>query len=183
MYMFKFCLVILILGASGCTKNIIIKAPSSNNLGESSGKNILVIAPVKFAETLEVRDAVRVECQLLTKLSEFIKRAAHSQYETIDLQGSITKNTDILLIEIIDLPKYKKNIWIGQGGQWVGVKGDLIRQGQKKVSFTALRTSMGGFMGAYKATCSLLGRCTKTLGEDIARWLKNPLDNAQLGDL
>ncbi len=42
---------------------------------------------------------------------------------------------------------------------------------------------MGGFMGAYKGTCALLGRCTKTLGKDIAEWLKNPVNNATLGDM
>ena len=182
MNIFIFGLLVLILGIAGCTKNSTTKSPSPNHLGDRSGKDVLVIAPVKFAENSEVRDAVRVECQLLTKLPEFIKRAAQSQYTTIDLQESKAKNADILIIEIVDLPQFKKNIWLGRGGQWLDIKGSLSRPGQKMVSFTAMRTSMGGFMGAFKGTCVLLGRCTKTLGADVAGWLKNPLDKARLGD-
>jgi hypothetical protein len=28
----------------------------------------------------------------------------------------------------------------------------------------------------------VLGRCTVTIGEDIAHWLKSPVDGAKLGD-
>jgi hypothetical protein len=179
---FNFSVIVFVFALSGCTKTNTTIPASTKNIRGNSSANVLYIVPVKFTENLKVRDAVRVECQLLTKLSEFIKRAAKPQYSSIELQESKAKNIDVLTVEIVDLPNFKKNIWIGRGGQWVGVKGSLSRQGQKTVSFTAMRSSMGGFLGAYKGTCALLGRCTKTLGADIAGWLKNPLDNAQLGD-
>jgi hypothetical protein len=119
----------------------------------------------------------------LTKLPAFIQSYANGQYAAINLQAANSRKADFLKIEIVDLPQYKKNLWAGRGGQWVTVKGTLSRRGKKTVSFKASRASMGGFMGAYKGTCALLGRCTKTLGKDIAAWLKNPVDKATLGDM
>ncbi|WP_221894969.1 hypothetical protein [Bathymodiolus japonicus methanotrophic gill symbiont] len=55
----------------------------------------------------------------------------------------------------------------------------MLRKGKKTRTFTANR----GFMGAYKGTCALLGRCTKALGKDIAEWLNNPVGGASLGDM
>ena len=40
-----------------------------------------------------------------------------------------------------------------------------------EVDFT--RNSGGGFGGGYKGSCSVLGRCTKALGKDIAGWLRD----------
>lgn len=130
-----------------------------------------------------MRDAVRNECQLLTKLPGFVQTFAQDQYAAIDIAAKRSAEADYLEVQIVDLPRQKKNAWAGRGGQWVGIKGSLLRKGKKTVSFTASRSSMGGFMGAYKGTCALLGRCTKTLGKDIAGWLKNPVDGAQLGDM
>ena len=63
------------------------------------------------------------------------------------------------------------------------IKGSLERPGQSILRFKALRISSGGMWGPYMGTCAILGRCVKTLSEDIADWLKNPSDNAKLGNL
>lgn len=183
MRIFKLLPLFLILFIVACAGNKTSEAPKELVSAKGSGTGILHIAPVVFAKDLKVRAAVRDECQLLTKLPAFIQSYGKSQYAAINLQAKKSGKADFLAIEIIDLPQYKKNVWAGRGGQWVSVKGTLIRPGKKTVSFTGSRASMGGFMGAYKGTCALLGRCTKTLGKDIAGWLKNPVDNATLGDM
>ncbi len=178
--------ILLSLFIVSCANNSSSDAPSLEKAAEAAsftGTGILKIAPVVFAKDLEVREAVRKECQLLTKLPGFVQSYAQEQYAGIDLNAKRSTKSDFLKIEIIDLPKYKKNAWAGRGGQWVTIKGSLLRKGKKTVSFEANRGSMGGFMGAYKGTCALLGRCTKTLGKDIAEWLKNPVDGATLGDM
>lgn len=185
MRFFKLLPLFFMLFIVACAGNKTSQAPESEALVRSAdtGTGTLNIAPVVFAKDLEVRAAVRDECQLLTKLPEFIQSYGNDQYAVINLQAIKSSKADFLEIEIVDLPQYKKNVWTGRAGQWVGVKGTLIRPGEKTVSFSASRASMGGFMGAYKGTCSLLGRCTKTLGKDIAEWLKNPVDKATLGDM
>lgn len=68
------------------------------------------------------------------------------------------------------------------GAKWVEVSGKLF-QGNKQVgSFTGSRYSTGGMFGGFKGTCSIVGRCGKVIGKDIAEWLKNPSENAKLGD-
>lgn len=168
-----------------CAGNKTSKALNAEELVSAlvTGARTLNVAPVIFAKDLEVRSAVRKECQLLTKLPTFIQSYAKGQYAAINLQAVKSSQADFLAIEIVDLPRYKKNAWAGRGGQWVTVKGSLIRKGKQTVSFKASRASMGGFMGGYKGTCALLGRCTKTLGKDIAVWLKNPVDKATLGNM
>jgi len=185
MKFFKLLPLFLMLFIVACAGNKTSEAPGPETLVSSAGTGTgtLNIAPVIFAKGLEVREAVRNECQLLTKLPAFIQSYGDGQYAAINLQAKTSSKADFLAIEVVDLPQYKKNVWAGRGGQWVTVKGSLIRKGKETFSFKASRASMGGFMGAYKGTCALLGRCTKTLGKDIAEWLKNPVDKATLGDM
>lgn len=178
MRILKVLFVLLIVFVAGCAN----KSVDQSKDVDYSGTGALNIAPVVFTEGLKVREAVKNECQLLTKIPTFVESYGRGQYATINLQAKKSSDADFLKIEIVDLPSFKKNAWSGRGGQWVSVKGSLIRQGKKTVSFTATRASMGGFMGGYKGTCALLGRCTKTLGKDIAAWLKKPVDGASLGN-
>ena len=184
MYVLKMLTVLLALLITACANNSPSDAPTVAAEAVSyTGTGTLNIAPVVFAKDLQVREAVRKECQLLTKLPGFVQSYAQDQYAGINLDAKRSTKSDYLEIEITDLPKYKKNAWAGRGGQWVTIKGSLLRKGKKTLAFTANRGSMGGFMGAYKGTCALLGRCTKTLGKDVAEWLKNPVDGATLGDM
>jgi hypothetical protein len=74
------------------------------------------------------------------------------------------------------------------GGAWSGPKsmslsGKLVENGKVIGSFNGRRTSGGGAFGAYKGTCSIIGRCAKALAKDITVWLENPTMNARLGEM
>lgn len=188
MKLFKLTLIFLtLLIISACSSNktqIHNDITQENIITSASNGATLSIKPVIYTKNLELRDTVKKECQLLTKLPTFIKNYAAKQYGTINLESKNSKSGDFLVLEISGISNAKKNIWTGQGvGQWVTVKGTLLRNGKNIASFKANRATTGGFMGGYKGTCALLGRCTKTLGKDIAAWLKKPVNNAQLGDL
>ena len=186
MKLFKLLALFLVLFVTACADSGSKSEPSVDKEAKAvtfTGTGRLSIAPVIFAEGLQVRNAVRNECQLLTKLPGFVQTFAQDQYAGIDIAAKRSTGSDYLEVQIVDLPRHKKNAWAGRSGQWVGIKGSLLRKGKKTVSFTASRSSMGGFMGAYKGTCALLGRCTKALGKDIAAWLKNPEDGAELGEM
>ncbi|SMG66576.1 secreted protein [methanotrophic bacterial endosymbiont of Bathymodiolus sp.] len=86
-------------------------APTTENEAKPvtyMGTGTLNIAPVVFAKDLQVRDAVRNECQLLTKLPGFVQSYAQDQYAGINLNAKRSTKSDFLEIKIIDLPKYKK---------------------------------------------------------------------------
>jgi hypothetical protein len=65
----------------------------------------------------------------------------------------------------------------------MAVKGKLYEGGQVIGNFKDRRISMGGALGQFKSSCSVLTRITKEIGEDVATWLKEPGKNAKLGDL
>ena len=67
------------------------------------------------------------------------------------------------------------------GPKWMTVTGTLVENDQAIASFGAKRYSSGGAFGGYKGTCSIIGRCTKAIAQDIAAWLKSPVDGAELG--
>ena len=48
----------------------------------------------------------------------------------------------------------------------------LYQNGKEVGQTTLSRDSMGGAFGGYKSSCSVLRRCTSTLGKDIAAWVK-----------
>jgi hypothetical protein len=48
----------------------------------------------------------------------------------------------------------------------------LFEDGVEIAQTTQSRDSTGGFFGGYKSSCSVLRRCTVTLGKDIAGWVK-----------
>jgi len=142
----------------------------------------LIIKPIGFSKDAEIRDAVKQECKLDSKLTQFIKENANGQYATI-VSDSTTGPADaqVLTVEI-------KEVLGTAGGAWSGpkmvlIKGSLTGNGKVLGDFKARRYSGGGMFGGYKGTCAILGRCVKTLGKDVAEWLAHPTSQAGLGDL
>lgn len=147
-----------------------------------SGTGTLVIKPITYQKGSYVRDAVKRECNLPGKLTQFIEDNAMGQYAKIITNSrSAPAGAELLQIEIEQVQGGGGGAW--SGGKWVLINGKLLKRGKVVGSFKARRYSGGGLFGAYKGTCGILGRCVKTLGSDIAGWLANPTHNAVLGDL
>lgn len=105
-------------------------------------------AKTPFSKHSGIRDAVKNECQLQSKLPGFVQKAAEGSDVHVVLSDKklSTKSGKVLLLEI-----------------------------------TGAQASGGGMFGAYKGTCAILGRCVKTLGSDIAKWLQHPSRDSRLG--
>jgi hypothetical protein len=135
--------------------------------------------PVPYAEDNDISDNIKSECRIGEQLADFIKEyGGDVQFDT----GTVDVNARgrVLHLEITDA--------VSMGNAWLGhqkstkVKGVLYQDGQRIAAFKARRNSMGGAFAGYKGSCSVLGRTVKALGEDIAGWLKVPVDGATLGD-
>ena len=122
------------------------------------------------------------ECTSLgTKLSKFTQSYAKKKGIQINLVDSVsTSSGKTLKVEISDAVS-AGNAFIGHS-KYVAIKGSLWENGKKIGSFRGRRSSGGGAFGGYKGSCSVLGRCVKTLGKDIAGWLANPVDGARIGE-
>lgn len=142
----------------------------------AEGGPIKVAREIPFAESSGVRDAVRNECKLQTKVTKFL-----AQFSTqVELVEDPSGSPDRLELTI-------SQVNAGGGGAWSGpksmtVKGQLFQNGDPGPTFTASRYSGGGMFAGYKGTCSIVGRCAKTIGKDISKWLEDPTDGASLGD-
>jgi hypothetical protein len=171
-------LIFLLAGLNGCATN------SSKPLQtvQHSGTGTLIIKPINFDKDADIRDAVKQECDLIGKLTQFIKENAAGQYANIVTDSNTgPADAQFLTVEI-------KEVLGAAGGAWSGpkmvlIKGSLAQNGKVLGDFKARRYSGGGMFGGYKGTCSILGRCVKTLGEDVAEWLAHPVSQAALGDL
>ena len=130
---------------------------------------------VPIADNVDVSQAVRNECQLGEKVSSFLAESAPNV-----IVSDNPKEGRYLRMEITEVVATGGGAW--SGPKWMTVKGTLQENDKPIASFRAKRYSTGGAFGGFKGTCSIIGRCTKAIAEDIAEWLKNPVDGAKLGD-
>lgn len=143
---------------------------------------IYVPEKISFAEGVNVRGKVRTECRLEEKTSTFIRTFAQGNaYKTVVTEKPKSGPYHVLEAEIVEANG-------AGGGAWSGPKSMRVagklkdHTGKVIATFSGSRFSTGGVFGGYKGTCSILGRCTKAIGKDIAGWLIDPEPNALLGD-
>jgi hypothetical protein len=86
----------------------------------------------------------------------------------------------VLTIEIVNVHGTGGGAY--SGAKSVVIEGTLQENGKVIGTFEGSRYSGGGFWGGFKGTCSILGRCVKALGNDVAIWMENPYKGAKLGD-
>lgn len=148
---------------------------------EESGGGIKVASDIPFGETTHVRDAVRNECNLGGKLSDYIQQYGNGYDLNIVPSNDVaSEQGKVLHVEISDVMGAGGGAW--SGSKSVAIEGKLTENGKEIGTFHGSRHSGGGAFGGFKSTCAIFGRCVKALGKDVASWLKKPSMNASLGD-
>jgi hypothetical protein len=130
---------------------------------------------VQFADGAEVRDAARQECELQTKLPEYIVDGAKRDLEIALSEASGAASGQRLQLEITYVLAPGGGAF--SGPKSVTARGELMNDGEVIGSFTASRYSTRG-----NRTCRILDRCIEAIGEDIAAWLAEPSMDARLGN-
>ena len=143
------------------------------------GPAVTISQELEFAEASGASDKVKNECTLETRLPQFIKDYAKSMDVTL-AEVSDTTEGRVLHLEIVDVVGASGGAW--SGSKAVTVDGKLTENGEVIGTFVARRYSGGGGFAGMKGTCSILGRCIKALGSDIAKWLAEPTMDARLAD-
>ena len=172
-------LFVSLLALNGCATNATAPTPAQHTKTET-----LVIKPIEFNKDAHIRKAVRQECNLIGKLTLFIEKNAADQYAHIISDAhpdTIPADAQILKIEIEQVEGAAGGAW--SGPKKVLINGTLTKNGQVLGDFKAHRYSGGGMFGSYKGTCAIMGRCVRSLGADVAKWLIHPTPKAMLGDL
>jgi len=140
-------------------------------------ETVKVAKTLPFAATSEVRQKVKDECALQTKIPAYLADFS-SDVELVE--GDLGSEGRVLKIEITAVHAPGGGAF--SGPKTVSISGVLTENGNEIGNFRASRYSTGGAFGGYKGTCSIVGRCAKTLGKDVAGWLKNPGKDSMLGD-
>ena len=144
-----------------------------------AAETVKIQRSIPFASTAQVPAAVKESCQLQTKVPEFVSQSAGGSVQLVD--GALNRKVGrVLEMEITEVHAPGGGAF--SGPKWLSVKGELYDRGKQIGSFRAKRYTTGGAFGAFKGTCSIIGRCTKAIGEDIAKWLAAPTANAEIGD-
>lgn len=151
--------------------------------GVSTGKTVVIPSAVSFSEAAIVQNSIRAECDLPGQQAKWLAQQSSAQGFNVLVQDNPDQSQDAsILVVQISSAFSSGNAFIGHS-KGVSLSGKLMRNNQQIGSFIAFRKSSGGLMAGFKGSCSVLYRCTKTLGGDVANWLKAPTENAQLGDL
>ena len=139
--------------------------------------------PVTFNEDADIPKSILEECNLGDELSAAITASSKENGITVATSGDATATIHgrALELEIYEAVA-DGNAFMGHHKS-MGVKGKLFEDGQQIGNFKDRRISMGGALGQFKGSCSVLVRIAKEMGDDIGEWLKEPTKNAKLGDL
>lgn len=149
----------------------------------SRADDVTMLRETPYAEGSRVAAKIKEECvKLQGQLPAYTQQFAREHGIAVQLSDNIDPQAGgrVLVIEITDAVS-RGNAFIGHQ-KYSEVEGTLWEDGAAVASFRGTRNSMGGFAAGYKGSCSVLGRTVKALGQDIAQWLQNPQDGAELGD-
>ena len=149
----------------------------------AQANSVTLLSEIPYAEDAKIRANVRRECvNLGTKLAKFTQKFGKKYGVDVQHTDNLDTTGDGRVLDLVITNAVSRgNAFMGHR-KYVDIAGTLWENGNKVASFTGTRISGGGVFAGYKGSCSVLGRCVKTLGKDIARWLKDPIDDAHLGD-
>lgn len=153
-----------LLGAAVAAVLFALGAPAP-----AAAQAVTVSKSIGFAPGAGVRQQIVDECKLQTVVPSAVANSA-GNVELVDGKGTL----DLVISDV-----HGPGGGVFSGPKWVEVKGTLQRGG-KALTFRAKRLSAADpFSGG---TCGILAKCGRNIGQDIATWLENPVDGAELGD-
>jgi len=138
----------------------------------ASAQTVRMPSSIPFASDAKVRQAVKDQCQLQTRIPQYIAEFA-GQVELADDPGRSGRVLDMKIDEV-----RTAGGGLYSGSKWINVSGVLRENGKQIADFKGRRSTIGYF---NFTACSAAARCARALGKDIAGWLENPRPNTVLG--
>lgn len=137
----------------------------------------IILEPVTYRDATIIKPAIISDCALPETQKDMLLKAA-AVHGLVSHDGDAANNGSKkhLKVEITNAVS-SGNAFIGHH-KLVQLHATLWDGATEVGSFTSSRTSMGGFAGAYKSSCTILHRCNQALAKDVAAWLKNPIATA-----
>ena len=159
-------------------KEVVAKAKGKDI--DLKGKTIYIKSTVPYAPQSRVQANIKQECTLQTAVAKDIVSAAESLGLNVVIKNKIKPNELELKVQIEGAVS-AGNAMMGHS-KYVSISGVIVKGKTQYYAFDAARLSGGGYFGAYRSSCSVLGGISRRLGKDTAGWLMEPYHNAELGD-
>ena len=178
--------VILLVGCASTSKETTPKANATGNTGQSSvvaqaaaaatadKETILINSLSGFSDNAQIPANVREECHgVFSKLSDAVVKYGNSQGLKVQADAGVTPEQQGKVVKVSITGMYSAgNAFIGHRKS-ASVKAELYQDGKLLDSADYTRNSGGGFLGGFKGSCAVLEHTVNTLGNDVAKWLKN----------
>jgi len=136
---------------------------------------VAIFRTAEFANPDAVPDNVKIECGLPQKAGLFLKE--YLSADGFDVQvvdtTEIPRSGVFLKLTITTVFSFG-HAMTGHAKQ-ITVLATLYVDGVEVAKASKMRDSMGGAFGGYKGSCSVLGRCCKVLGKDVALWARTEI--------
>lgn len=150
----------------------------------ATARNAVVVVPtITYGKTPNGLQLNKADdpCDIPTSLAQAIQEQLEAPYEfAVPAHSDKLAGAPTLRLEITDILANAGGLY--GGPKIVRLHGVLERVGAVPVHFDAQRQMFLHF-GLPRSTCNMVGVVTYGLGGDIANWLQEPVDGAQLGDL
>jgi hypothetical protein len=133
---------------------------------------LLVSPSADFSPTGSVPENIKTECKLPGAQTESVLAALNAAGISAQAAPSaaVPAKGRFLKLEITSAIS-AGNMFMGHKKQ-VTTAAHLFQNGKEIAQTSKTRDSMGGAFAGYRGSCSVLHRCTNTLGKDIAEWVK-----------
>jgi hypothetical protein len=142
---------------------------------------IYIPVEIPFAEGSIIKRAI-LKCDLGAQLANSIVTAANKPGSSMDIirDDAAVQAASGLVLKVVIANSTAINAGMTSGGyRDVAVSGALFKDGVEIGSFTGLRHSN---YRPLTGQCSLLQKCTDTLGQDIVKWLAKPAMGSRIGE-
>ncbi|MDP6977431.1 MAG: hypothetical protein QF570_02380 [Myxococcota bacterium] len=151
--------------------------------GTAWAENEVSIATlIPFADKAEIRDSIREECGLGSKLSKALVRRAAKKEVTLARVGNFEEQADTgrsLELRITDA------IQTGAGffpAHSITIDGVLKQDGRIVGTMEGTRVAQASLIPFRRGECAILGEAIRLLAKDVIRWVKQPRLEARLGE-
>jgi len=171
----------LVLGA--CAHHGSKSEPAAPAKLDNPAQEVTLRTPIQFADSANVRDAVRSECRLQGKLAKFIKQFGAEQNIKVGTSSDPASQIGGKVLDVRITRVHAPGGGAYSGAKGVTIAGELTENGNQLGSFKARRISGGGAFAAFKGTCNILGRDVEALGQDVAKFMASPVEGARMGNL
>jgi len=144
--------------------------------GPFKQKTMAIAYAVPYESGIQVRPAIRRECNLERRVADEIASEIDGQFSAMKRVPLANAETPglVLGMKIINV---EGGVGAARGHKTLTVAGVLYEDGKKIGDFTATRRTKNG-----RHTCRMLWENIEEIAEDVSRWMQAPTLDAYLGD-